>query len=294
MPLMAARKDAEITRGAALRCGTMLAPTNRLGPVASVALVGSARIGPRRGLVCARGGSAYRRGENPMRLVQRRAGLRVSPRPSMRLRLTCFASFLLITLTAHAALAQKAKNGIELSGVAGYQLSPSFDAETENGTDLLVRVEDSATYGVVVGRLIRPGLRGELSWRYQPTHLKTTADTGQSTEFDLYVHHLHSAATYERGNERVRGFALVGVGATLAHPGEEFDDSWFFSFAFALGLKLQLTELLGIRAESRLTVPIRFSEGGMWCNNVTGCVAVVSDAKAIAQVDFVAGPVLSF
>lgn len=189
---------------------------------------------------------------------------------------------------------ERAQRGFELTGLAGYQLSPSFDAETEYGADLDVRLGDSPTYGVIAGRLLRPGVRGEFAWRYSPSHVETRANSGENLEFDLYVHHFHLAASYERGNQRVQGFAVVGLGATIAHPEESYDDSWFFSFAFGLGLKFRLTELLGIRAESRLTVPIRFNEGGMWCTNLGGCVAVVTDAKAIALVDFVAGPVLSF
>lgn len=191
------------------------------------------------------------------------------------------------------AFAQRAQRGFELTGLYGYQLSPSFDAETEYGSDLLVKLGDSPTYGVVAGRLLRPGVRGEFSWRYQPTHVDV-AGAGEDVDFDLYMHHFNLAVSYERGNPRVQGFAVVGLGAAVAHPEESYDDSWFISFQLGLGLKFRLTELLGIRAESRMSVPIRLNEGGMWCTNLGGCVAVVTDAKAIAQFDFVAGPVLSF
>jgi hypothetical protein len=213
----------------------------------------------------------------------------------MHTRLLFHCTLGLLSMTfGFARVANAQDNGIEATGFFGYQLSPSFDATTATGVATTVRIDDSVTYGASVGKQLRPGVRSELSWRFQPTHLTSTPVAGSGTEVDLSVHHFHAVASYERGNERVQGFGLLGLGATLAHPNTSaYDDSWLVSFSFALGLKLRFSDRIGLRAESRLQVPFRFSGGGMFCGPA-GCLVVLTDGKAIAQVDFVVGPVLSF
>jgi hypothetical protein len=214
----------------------------------------------------------------------------------IRTLLWCTFGLLLMPLGSEVAFAQQRDHGFEITGVAGYQVAtPTFDGDTTTGLNTVIKMAASPSYGVMLGRLVRPGLRSELSWRYEPTHLTVNPQGGLSSQTDLAVHYFTAAATYERGNERVKGFALLGMGAMLAHPNAPsvYGDEWFFSFAFALGLKFWINEHFGIRAESRLQVPVRFSEGGMWCIN-GNCLVALSGGRAIAQVDFVGGPVLAF
>jgi hypothetical protein len=191
---------------------------------------------------------------------------------------------------------QPRDHGFEITGLAGYQVAtPTFEGSTTAGINTVIKMASSPSYGVVLSRLVRPGIRSELSWRYEPTHLTVSPLGGMTSQTDLAVHYFTAGGTYERGTERVKGFAMLGIGAMLAHPDTPsvYGDEWFFSFAFALGMKLWINEHLGIRLESRLQVPVRFSEGGMWCINGS-CLVALSGGRAIAQVDFVGGPVLAF
>jgi hypothetical protein len=214
---------------------------------------------------------------------------------TMRLFLHSALSLALVTFGfARTAGAQMVGNGIEATGFFGYQLSPTIDGTTSTGAKSYLNIADSVVYGASIGRQLRPGVRTELSWRFQPTHVTSTPATGEATSFDLAVHYFHAVASYERGNEKVQGFALLGLGGTLTHPvGVVYDDAWFWSFAFALGLKVRFNDRFGLRAESRLGVPFRFDSGGIWCGG-GGCVVALSGGHAIAQIDFVVGPVLSF
>jgi hypothetical protein len=189
---------------------------------------------------------------------------------------------------------QPRDHGFEITGVAGYQVAtPTFDGVSPTGASTYVTMAASPSYGVMVSRLLRPGFRSELSWRFEPTHLTIAPASGSSSQTDLAMHYFTAAASFERGSERVKGYGLIGMGAMLAHPEGTYGDEWFFSFAFALGLKLWLNERFGIRLESRLEVPVRFSGGGAWCIN-GNCAVAAWDGHAIAQFDFVGGPVLAF
>jgi hypothetical protein len=208
-------------------------------------------------------------------------------------RLLLHSTLGLLAVTFGFARAAKADNGIEATGVVGYQLSPTISTTSSTGVSSHLNIADSVVYGASLGRQIRPGVRTELSWRFQPTHVTNTPVTGEGTSFDLAVHYFHAVASYERGNEKIQGFALLGLGGTLTHPENGYNDAWFWSFAFALGFKVRLNDRFGIRAESRLGVPFRFESGGIWCGP-QGCLVALSGGHAIAQIDFVAGPILSF
>jgi opacity protein-like surface antigen len=212
--------------------------------------------------------------------------------------LSCTFGLLLVPLGSQVAFAQQREHALEISGLAGYQVAtPTFDGSTSGGFNALVKMAASPSYGVVLGRLLRPGVRSELSWRFEPTHLTSTLQDGSnsSSQTDLAMHYFTVAASYEGGSQRVKVFALAGMGAMLAHPEapSAYGDEWFLSFALGLGLKMWLNEHLGLRVESRLEVPVRFSSGGMWCIN-GACAVTSSGARAFAQVDFVGGPVVAF
>jgi hypothetical protein len=228
--------------------------------------------------------------------------------PIIRTLLSCTFGLLLVPMASQVASAQTGyygqpvsyeqprDHGFEITGVAGYQVAtPTFDGVSANGVSTYVTMAASPSYGVMLSRLLRPGFRSELSWRFEPTHLTVAPAYGSSSQTDLAMHYFTAAASFERGTERVKGYGLIGMGAMLAHPDSPslYGDEWFFSFAFALGLKLWLNEHFGIRLESRLEVPVRFSSGGLWCIN-GACAVALSDGHAIAQFDFVGGPVLAF
>jgi hypothetical protein len=192
------------------------------------------------------------------------------------------------------AAAQQADNGIELTGFFGYQLSPTVDTTTPSGITARMDIGDSPVYGASLGRRVQPGVRTEFSWRFQPTHVTTLPVTGEGDSFDLAVHYFHAAVSYEKGNDRVKGFGLLGFGGTLTHPENGYNDAWFWSFAVALGLKVKINDRFGLRLESRMGVPFRFESGAIWCTSAGGCVAALSGGHAIAQIDFGGGPFFSF
>jgi hypothetical protein len=185
----------------------------------------------------------------------------------------------------------------DLSGQFGWQTSPTFYYGRG------VKLTDSGSFGGSFGWLTGSGwkrghaLRGELFYLYQPSGLSVSpVGTSSPLEslFGLSIHYIHAAALYEMGNDRIRGFFSVGLGATIMHPHDtSYGDLWLFSASTSLGLKLRLFAKFGLRGQARLLVPFFFTGGAYYCG-AAGCAVGLTGGGALLQADFTAGPYIEF
>ncbi len=169
---------------------------------------------------------------------------------------------------------------VELSPFVTYQFGGSLAVREGE-----LQLDDSENYGVALDIEVRPGVKFELFYSYQPTTLKLQRSAGPTEElFAIGVHYMHFGGLYEAvRNQRVRAFGLASAGVTLFDPRTATAGSeWRSSFRFALGAKALFSERVGLRGEAGLLLPIQFVGGGIFCRG-GGCSGVLTGGRVVVQ-----------
>ena len=188
----------------------------------------------------------------------------------------------------------------ELGGFVGWQVST--DASTYNGNLI---IDGSMDYGGTIDYSIRPGYAVELLYAYVPTKARyasftTGASSSDSTPVGL--HWIQLGGQVSRPMGRIEPFGAITAGIVIIHPDQlrlqdgttySASDSVQFAFTAGLGLKVWLTDNVGLRFEARALVPVYFTGGAFWVG--TGGTAVgLSGGIPFAQFDFTGGVSVRF
>ena len=174
----------------------------------------------------------------------------------------------------------------QIFGQGGYQVNTNITVD--EGKLILI---NGFTYGTGIDIEVDSLIQAELSWSYSASQADLLQEKGgEITLTDLYIHHFQTGALIEpERNKKVSPFGLITVGASIFHPTKNnYSDEWRFSFALGLGAKLNISEKLGLRFQTRLIVPIQFSEGSIWCHS-NGCEINVHAWTSFIEVDFSVG-----
>jgi hypothetical protein len=161
--------------------------------------------------------------------------------------------FVFTLLFSFSAFSQK----VEISILTGYQGWGKF--YTSAGT---VRIDDAQTYGGTVGIPLTSGAQLEFMYNRQDTRLEYDTyynlpnETLPKVSLNYYL--LSLAKTIELPNEKIVPFGSFGMGLLYAAPKDsKYTDQSRFAFAVNLGLKVYLTEFLGLRFQTGLYVPVQ-------------------------------------
>lgn len=181
---------------------------------------------------------------------------------------------------------------LTLAPMAGVQLGGRVD--TFIGT---LDVDAGGTYGLAVDVRVLRSSAVELSYTYQATSLTLEQPFARDlTLFDLSVHHAQVAFVQELYPGRVRPFVGIGLGFAVFAPHiARLPDEVQFAFHAQLGLNVQITEVVGVRALARLISTFFQSDSGLFCSVGTGgggCSFGVYGG--VGQVAFLAGPTVAF
>jgi len=154
----------------------------------------------------------------------------------------------LIAVLPATALAQEAP---ELTPFLGFRFGGSVESLSSGES---FNVSESASYGLVFDYPLSRETTVEFLWSLQDTEVDgSRADGSGPSRFPLDIHYFHVGATYSPGEPRKkRGFVVITVGATHFNPEEGgFGSETRFSVAAGGGVKLKLSERLGLRIEGR-------------------------------------------
>ena len=210
---------------------------------------------------------------------------------------------LLPTLALAALLAPglaSAQSGrFELTPVAGYRLSNSFDwSETGNSGSL--DVGSSWTAGLLFGWQISPMFDGEFHYDYAKTEVTgeyRTPLASRSGSFDLGMHNFQFVGLFhfQPPREKVRPFLGIGLGFAYLDPSNAaLDSECKFSFSLHGGVKIAMSDRVGLRFDARWIPTYVFStEGGYWCDPWYGCWYYGND-HYLNQIDFRGGVIIKF
>jgi opacity protein-like surface antigen len=218
--------------------------------------------------------------------------------------LTRIYTILIIVLIVTAAWPMTAgaqqKRNIDITPTASYMWGGSFD--TFEGE---IHLEDGMQYGVILSRDVANGVCMELSYAtmssratFVPYYIGTPTDL-DALDMKLNIHYFQLGAVHEINKGKTKPFMGFSMGAVLFHPGEStyrspsnvsytLEDTWRFAVSAVAGVKISLSDMVALRLQGRLFLPIYFSGGGLWVG--TGGASVgLSGGIPIVQGDVGAG-----
>jgi len=207
-------------------------------------------------------------------------------------------NFIIITITVLLIVPfeSSAQRKVEITHFVGYQFGGRirfYEGE--------LRVKDNANFGVALSTEIRPNVQFEVSW----SQMKTSANFRPnydyeylSGSFDVNVNYFQAGGIWEMDKGKLRPYGLFSLGATWFDAKKSsIEDAWRFSIALGGGLKIWLSDHIGIRLQGRLLLPMYFSGAGLFCGIGTGgsgCGVSVGTGSTIVQGDFTGGLIFAF
>jgi hypothetical protein len=120
--------------------------------------------------------------------------------------------------------------------------------------------------------------------------------------FDISVEYFQIGAMNKLHYDKVEPFGEFLIGAARFAAKEDItiddttfrpSDEWMFAATMGVGVRLMISERIGLRAHGRLLMPMSFSGGGLWCGG-GGCSVGVGASSWFLQGDVGAGLIFRF
>jgi hypothetical protein len=183
---------------------------------------------------------------------------------------------------------------LQLGAQVGWVFDSSVD--TLNGS---LEVDQGLSYNFYGDITIRPGLLGELSYTWLPTHLDFDPLGGPEQQLTrLDVHYFQAGVQGEFLPGKVRPYMSVLLGATLFHPhATNIDDEWRFTMTLAGGVKYLPHPRFGLRAQARLLTTFSDVGSGLFCGVATtgaGACTTGFGGTGIVQFELSGGAFVTF
>ena len=172
--------------------------------------------------------------------------------------------------------------GFEIIPYASYQFGGKATAIQGD-----INIKDSEAFGLYldIDMPMRPGAQLELAWTHQNSRLdiRRFATGIRETLFNMTTDYFQIGVLYGMPKGNMVPFGLVAFGATMFNPKDvKLSTEWRFSATLGLGVKIFLSERIGIRVDGRLLMPFQWGGGGLWCGT-GGCSIGLGATSAILQ-----------
>ncbi|MCK5572641.1 MAG: hypothetical protein KAJ12_07760 [Bacteroidetes bacterium] len=210
--------------------------------------------------------------------------------------------FVIIGLSLVASETQAQRYGSERYGRKKFEIVPyagyffSGNINTAVGT---LNVKDSYNYGLIFDVAVHREVQLELSWSQSENDVEFINSFGVLTDkFKVSTNYFQIGANYAMGRKNVRPFGVFTVGAVYFSPSQgqdptvRYEDEWRFAMSFGAGVKIYLSESIGLRLQGRLMFPLYFTGGGFYLGT-GGAGFGVSSAIPILQGDLSAGLIIA-
>jgi outer membrane protein with beta-barrel domain len=184
--------------------------------------------------------------------------------------------------------------GIEIAPMVGYMFGGKL-----RGYNGELDISDEFSYGIRVSKAFNYGTAIELSWSSMKSEAVVRSFYESNSEkFDMGVNYFMIGVTQAwEGSEEVQPYGLLGLGASIfsANGNESLasGDEWFFAAEFGLGVKVHISDFIGLRFQGRFLLPMIFGGANLWCGT-GGCGSGIYTTSAILQGDLTGGLVFRF
>jgi opacity protein-like surface antigen len=178
------------------------------------------------------------------------------------------------------------KAQVQIFGLAGYQTNSNVTVASGE-----LNFKDDMTYGLGFDVDVDRQTKLEVSWSMSATHVDLNEYLGTTyTITDLNIHHFQGGALYEPpSNKKVSPFGLFSLGATWFQPSDaNISDEVRFSIALGGGVKVDLSDKVGLRFQGRLIIPMQFGGGSIYVGTGGSGVSVGAYTYFV-EADFTGG-----
>lgn len=196
------------------------------------------------------------------------------------------STLVIVLLLSAISFQAKAQEKAQIFGLAGYQLNG--DVTVARGE---LSFDDGMSYGLGFDIPVDRYMQAEISWSMASSNVSLDEYLGENIPIsDLYIHTFQAGALVEPNKgKKVSPFGLFSLGATLFTPTEgNYDDEWRFSIALGGGVKVYLSDKIGLRFQGRLMIPMVFEGTSVYFGTGGGGVAVGA-YTAFVEGDFSGG-----
>ena len=183
--------------------------------------------------------------------------------------------------------------GFELTPFGGYRMGGQIDTED---SDLAIKLDDSASFGLLLNWPARDNTEWELHYSTQQTDARITdalTDTETRVDFETHVAQIGGTYLFE-GNNTVIPYLAMTLGGTYVRTPSDSDT--FFSGSIGLGIKVFPSARVGLRLEARGYGTLVSSSSRIFCTtspDISGC-AIELKGDLVSQVETFAGITVRF
>ena len=184
-----------------------------------------------------------------------------------KVRIRCGAIILGMLSIVSVATESVAQN-FELTPFVGYRFGGDFqDSVTGGGLD----IDDSESYGIVLGMNMSPETQVEFLYSHQATKIKPTGLFSPTSLTDLNIDYYHLGGSYIWNPKRkMRPFIQASIGVAHFNPDRAgLGSETRFSFGIGGGVKYFLTKHIGLRLDGRALGTLLNSNSAVFCSG--GC-----------------------
>jgi opacity protein-like surface antigen len=177
----------------------------------------------------------------------------------LRLLIPCLAIWASATSAVYA-------QDVEITPFAGWRTSDSLE-EVSTGTT--IKLDETRSYGFLLSLKQDPDVSYDFLFSRQNTRLQPDSPTGSTESLRLDYYQVGGTVFYDYAG--LHPFATGGLGATHISPANDiFSSETKFSLSLGGGLKIPLTQHLGLRFEARGYGTVVGGSGAILCSG--GCV----------------------
>jgi hypothetical protein len=197
---------------------------------------------------------------------------------------------IILTLGLILAAAPSWAQKVEITPFYGFQFGDSFLVSRGE-----VSYKSGANWGFTLDVEIEDELKFEFLYSRADTELRFRQNGIGDTRLDMSVQYFHGGILYEvDASDRVRGFFTATAGMAYFTPEpSNVSDEWKFSVAGGAGVKLFMSDHVGIRLQGRLLFPFLGSGSGFVCGLPGGCFVGINAWTTVSG-DVTAGLILAF
>jgi len=179
----------------------------------------------------------------------------------------------------------------ELTPYAGYRFGGGFD---EVDSDQSLDLDEGGGFGLVLGRMLDYQRQFEVLFSRQKSafQLQDLGLAPSALDSTLDIYYLQVGGSYLFDGSQFRPFISAGIGLSHFDPADtRLDRETRFSGSIGAGVKIRLSERIGIRLEGRGYLTLFDSGGSIFCSG--GCVISLR-GDGMGQFEIIAGITAAF
>ena len=162
-----------------------------------------------------------------------------------------------------------------------------------------MKINSGPSFGVTVDIPVkeRPGLMAEITYLHINSGLNYQEQSfAPLTElFDMKIHYFQAGGLYQEDKGAFTPFGAASIGVAYFVPqDDQFVNEWIFAARLGFGVKYNVSDHWGLRAQGQLLAPVQLKTGSVWCQSGSGCLITMQSGTVLLQGNIMAGLVYRF